>query len=270
MRTPTDQKKMQERNGVAPIVLTDYGETLIMPEWIARNYAIENETAEIRSDPNFVGEHSVCGGILYHRPTSSNHYVIVCNADCGLRVVLHKSVRTYADLRALRIKEIRGYMEVGRSTEPREPRPEPRDTHRRIYLASSWRNEDQPAVVKALRAVGHEVYDFRNPTEGDIGFSWNEIDPEWQDWSPELFRAGLNHPVAQQGFNRDFEAMLWADTFVLLMLCGRSAHLEAGWAIGRGKPTAILLADGEPELMYLMADRICVTRDELEEWLGSL
>ena len=49
--------------------------------------------------------------------------------------------------------------------------------------------------------------------------------------------------------------MEWADAFVLLMPCGRSAHLEAGWAIGAGKPTAILLSAGEPELMYKMADR---------------
>lgn len=33
----------------------------------------------------------------------------------------------------------------------------------KIYLASSWRNERQPAVLAALREAGHEVYDFRNP-----------------------------------------------------------------------------------------------------------
>ena len=34
---------------------------------------------------------------------------------------------------------------------------------RKIYVASSWRNREQPSVVKALREAGHEVYDFRNP-----------------------------------------------------------------------------------------------------------
>jgi len=33
----------------------------------------------------------------------------------------------------------------------------------RIYLASSWRNEEQPFLVKMLEAEGHLVYDFRNP-----------------------------------------------------------------------------------------------------------
>jgi hypothetical protein len=33
----------------------------------------------------------------------------------------------------------------------------------KIYLASSWRNERQPELVRILREAGHEVYDFRNP-----------------------------------------------------------------------------------------------------------
>ena len=34
---------------------------------------------------------------------------------------------------------------------------------RKIYVASSWRNEYYPEVVEKLREAGHEVYDFRNP-----------------------------------------------------------------------------------------------------------
>jgi len=45
----------------------------------------------------------------------------------------------------------------------------------RVYVASSWRNEKQPAVVKALREAGHEVYDFRSPTPGNTGFSWRKV-----------------------------------------------------------------------------------------------
>jgi hypothetical protein len=66
--------------------------------------------------------------------------------------------------------------------------------------------------------------------------------------------------------------MKWADTFVLMLPSGRSAHLEAGWAIGAGKPTAILLHEDkfEPELMYLMADHIAVTLEEVCDWLDGL
>jgi hypothetical protein len=137
----------------------------------------------------------------------------------------------------------------------------------KIYVASSWRNGDQPGVVNALRQAGHEVYDFRNPAPDDTGFSWAQIDPNWQDWTHAEFREGLKHPLAEHGFRLDFQAMHWADTFVLVMPCGRSAHLELGWAVDAGKRTVILLADGEPELMYKMADRICVSLDEVIECL---
>jgi nucleoside 2-deoxyribosyltransferase len=64
-----------------------------------------------------------------------------------------------------------------------------------------------------------------------------------------------------------------ADAFILVLPCGRSAHLEAGWAIGQGKPTAILLdPDHEhqvtPELMYKMADLVTYNSMELLTWLG--
>ena len=45
--------------------------------------------------------------------------------------------------------------------------------------------------------------------------------------------------------------MKWADACVLVLPCGRSAHLEAGWFVGAGKPLHILQLDREePELMY--------------------
>ena len=43
----------------------------------------------------------------------------------------------------------------------------------KIYVASSWRNDFYPEVVEALREVGHDVYDFRNPPSGDGGFKWS-------------------------------------------------------------------------------------------------
>lgn len=138
----------------------------------------------------------------------------------------------------------------------------------RIYVASSWRNPMQQGVVYTLRAAGFEVYDFKNPRPGDKGFAWSEIDPDWQDWTPEEFVEALDHPVARAGYESDFDAMEWADTFVLVMPCGRSAHLELGWAVGAGKRTAIVLDDGEPELMYRMVDYLAPSMLDLLGWLG--
>ncbi len=140
----------------------------------------------------------------------------------------------------------------------------------KIYVASSWRNEHQSEVVQSIRDWGHEVYDFRNPDDDNHGFSWGLIDDHWKSWSIDEYRVALDHPIATAGYHSDFNAMQWADAFVLVMPCGRSAHLEAGWAIGAGKPTAILLLEpAEPELMYKMASRIVPDMGALKNWLGS-
>lgn len=150
------------------------------------------------------------------------------------------------------------------------------DGRHRVYVASSWRNVDQPVVVTVLRTQGHEVYDFRNPPSG-TGFSWAEVKPtaspripgKGSDWEAVVdYLAMIDHPRARQGFESDRAAMAWADTFVLVLPSGKSAHLELGWAIGAGKRTAILLEDPvEPELMYLMADHRFTHVDDLLAWL---
>lgn len=141
----------------------------------------------------------------------------------------------------------------------------------RIYAASSWRNPYQPKIVDALRQVGHEVYDFRNPFNGIPGFAWSELDSGWQDWSAEEYRRLLTtHPIAARGFLSDLRGMQWADTCLLILPCGRSAHLEAGWFCGQGKRTIILTRDGEePELMALLATDICISLAEVMEVLDQ-
>ena len=140
----------------------------------------------------------------------------------------------------------------------------------RVYVASSWRNKLQPAVVERLLKEGLEVYDFRNPRDGDHGFHWSQIDPEWEHWSPMGYRQNLSHPLAVSGFKSDMEAMEWADIFVGVQPFGRSASLEMGWAAGQGKKTILLLENGEPELMVKMLDHICCSMDEVVECINKL
>lgn len=199
-----------------------------------------------------------------------------------------------------------------------------------VYVASSWRNPMQDAVVATLRAAKIDCYDFRNP-ESSTGFSWSEVktpdepdsiavcqhcgekithssftdlgfyepdvdpanDPAtWRhihngyaacglgrefaipkkgsDWEsvPEYLRM-IEHPRAIEGFNADFAAMQRADTFIMVLPCGKSAHLELGWAVGAGKRTAILLENPiEPELMYRMVDYLSPSLFDLLGWLG--
>jgi hypothetical protein len=144
---------------------------------------------------------------------------------------------------------------------------------RRIYVASSWRNPAQPEIVRALRDDGHEVYDFREPTPGGRGFSWHEIDPSIPVGPADLTLTAsgiidmLADPVAVDGFAFDMGALKWCDTCVLVLPCGRSAHLEAGWAAGAGKFTVGLLADGEPDLMWKMLDYLCADLDAVRRVL---
>jgi len=127
----------------------------------------------------------------------------------------------------------------------------------KIYVASSWRNKYQRVVVETLREEGFEVYDFKNPKVGNIGFSWSEIDPDWMGWTREQFKKALNHPIAEAGYNLDFKAMEEADICVLVLPSGRSAHTEAGWMKGVGKKVFVFIPESqEPELMYKIYDGI--------------
>jgi len=87
----------------------------------------------------------------------------------------------------------------------------------------------------------------------------SDVDGGWESWNSEKYIKALSHPIVEAGFNADFDAMKWADTFVLVQPCGRSAHLEMGWAVGAGKATIMMLGtDIEPELMVKMCDHICI------------
>lgn len=132
-----------------------------------------------------------------------------------------------------------------------------------IYVASSWRNHYQPAVVSALRSLKLEVYDFHHPEPGNNGFRWDDIDPQWKSWTPAQYRDALKHPIMQTGFTLDLEAMERADTCVLVLPSGRSASFEFGWCVGREKRGIVFMPEKcEPELMY-MGNQIVTSLDEL-------
>ena len=137
---------------------------------------------------------------------------------------------------------------------------------RKIYVASSWRNQHQNSVVRACRALGHEVYDFKNPKLDDKGFTWSEIDQDWLNWTPKNYVNILHDsPIVAAGFKNDMDALLWCDTCILLLPCGRSAHLEAGYCIGQSKKTFVFVSNEkfEPDLMYKMANMVTSNREDI-------
>jgi len=136
----------------------------------------------------------------------------------------------------------------------------------KVYVASSWRNNHQPIVVEILREDGHEVYDFKDSE----GFSWREVDENWQNWTPEEYIVGLKHEYAERGYIRDMSNLQACEVCVYVMPCGVSASLEAGWARGAGKLLIVYVPDlREPDLMVKMAhvvtDSLEVVRETLLE-----
>ena len=138
----------------------------------------------------------------------------------------------------------------------------------KIYVASSWRNIYYESVVKRLCEAGHEVYDFRNPPHGGNGFHWTDVDENAPNWTFDEYALGLHHPLAERQFKADLDALRWADTCVLVLPCGRSAHTEAGWMAGAGKRVIAYIPEMvEPELMYKLFDEVVGTLDGLEQSL---
>ena len=138
----------------------------------------------------------------------------------------------------------------------------------KIYVASSWRNQYYTDVVGRLSEAGHEVYDFRNPPKGTGGFHWSDINPNYMEWSVEQYREGLKSQKTEQQFANDIEALTWADTCLLVLPCGRSAHTEAGWLAGKGKRTIVYIPEmQEAELMYMLFDLVTDSLDEVISFL---
>ena len=114
---------------------------------------------------------------------------------------------------------------------------------RRIYLATSTNNRLIDDVLAAMRAQGHDVYDFRR---GETKI----FDPARKTWTPADFIKALTAPVAYRQFNADRAALDACDCVVLLTPCGNDAHAEAGYAHGQNVPVIVYLSKGfRPELM---------------------
>jgi hypothetical protein len=146
----------------------------------------------------------------------------------------------------------------------------------KVYVASSWRNLLYDGVIATLRAANLDLYDFKNPPNS-TGFSWQQVggQPLYMHntgqgaETAENYLRMIGHPRAVEGYHSDIDALLESDTVVLVLPCGRSAHLELGIAVGAGKRTAILLTETlEPELMYKAVDFMTTSVGELLVWLG--
>jgi nucleoside 2-deoxyribosyltransferase len=122
----------------------------------------------------------------------------------------------------------------------------------KIYLIGSLRNPHIPEVGNYFRLNGFDVFD-------DWYSPGPETDDCWQGYEKlrgRNYLEALKGHHAQHAFELDKKHLDAADVAVLVLPCGKSAHLELGYIIGSGKPGFILLETPNPDrydIMYQFA-----------------
>jgi hypothetical protein len=141
----------------------------------------------------------------------------------------------------------------------------PTTTRKRIYLIGSLRNKTIPEIAARLRDAGWDVFD-------DWYASGPEADDFWRDYEQSRghdLATALEGHVAGHVYSFDIGHLDRSDIAVLVLPCGRSGHLELGYAVGKGK-RAFVLMEGEPErfdFMYKMAEGVVYSLERLVERL---
>ena len=146
---------------------------------------------------------------------------------------------------------------------------------RKIYMASSWKMCPSVRVIaEALRNDGHQVFDFTdadNRPDGLGHFVFNASDWAGKPLSEIDWLEFLQYEATHRAFQSDRGGLDWADTLILVLPCGRSAHMEAGYAVGKGKDVFIIgeLPKGEFDVMHLFA-RGHYRREEINRLMDRL
>src|SRR5581483_8820206 len=125
----------------------------------------------------------------------------------------------------------------------------------RVYVIGSLRNPNVVAVANRLRDAGFNVFD-------DWMASGEKGDEYWQQYEQARGRGYVEAlsegEAAEHQFGFDKRHLEAADVGVLVYPAGKSAHMELGWMLGKGKKGYILL-DQVPErwdLMLKLADGV--------------
>lgn len=132
---------------------------------------------------------------------------------------------------------------------------------RSVYVIGSLRSPKVPLVAKALREAGYDVFD-------DWYAAGYEADDKWQQYEQERGRSyaeALNGYAAEHVFRYDFGHLERCDAMILVTPAGKSAHMEFGFELGRGKPGWVYFHT-EPErwdVMYRFATGVAFSIPEL-------
>jgi len=143
----------------------------------------------------------------------------------------------------------------------------------KIYVASSWKNAEMAySVAVYLRNRDFDVDVFCDDTTGRYVFHWSEMLD-----SPDKSKSELNAVTflederSQRAFKEDKKWLDWCDCCVMVLPCGNSSHLEAGYIKGQGKKMIIYaplgFLQGKFDVMYGFAD---LMTDEIDKIIAFL
>ncbi len=127
----------------------------------------------------------------------------------------------------------------------------------RIYVAGSFKNAERIRVIgDALRLSGYDVYVFCDEDEPTYRLSQElRKDVDVKTLTPQAIQS--NKTLLTIG-SLNYMRLIQCDALVLVLPCGRSAHLEAGWMCGQHRPVYVIgpMVPGEFDAMYIMVNGI--------------
>lgn len=129
-----------------------------------------------------------------------------------------------------------------------------------IYVGGALANPEIVRITKLLMDNGFDAFsEWYTPGK--------DADVLWRDYELSLgfdYREALNRPAAQQVFNFDKRNIDASDTFVMVMPCGKSAHLELGYAVGTGKRTLVYMPEQPDRWDVMLAAVDCIVYGDSE------
>lgn len=128
---------------------------------------------------------------------------------------------------------------------------------KQIYLAGSFAHKGYVRnLAEKIRFYGHTVYCFCD--ENELAFRLSEKIREYNIHKTFTPQTALDNPDVRRIGLENWERLKHVDIVIVALPCGKSAHLEAGWAKGKDKKVYVFgtMYMGEFDAMYVMCDGV--------------
>lgn len=132
-----------------------------------------------------------------------------------------------------------------------------------FFIAARYRNKDAVLeLARKIRECGKTVYCFVESDASATHVGSVDSEPEQAMHQFETLENWQNHPAVREVFDTDMNALRAAETLILLLPAGKSAHVEAGAAYGMGKRCILIGEQKTTESLYLIFSEFYSTIDD--------